>query len=102
MSRRNAEDDDVAHVLDDDDDVVVSDDDEVNLATNMGLRISQIHGGDAGGSPPGTVPNRPVPEQCVPKPGISPGKTVKYLPLLASGRKFQRPYEAPYFPTLEY
>ncbi|GKE06257.1 hypothetical protein Tco_1398275, partial [Tanacetum coccineum] len=31
----NAEDDDVAHVLDDDDDVVVSDDDEVNPSTNV-------------------------------------------------------------------
>ncbi|GJT27749.1 hypothetical protein Tco_0908024 [Tanacetum coccineum] len=31
----NAEDDDVAHVLDDDDDIVVSDDDEVNPSTNV-------------------------------------------------------------------
>ncbi|GJV14445.1 Myc-type, basic helix-loop-helix domain-containing protein [Tanacetum coccineum] len=62
----NAEDDDVAHVLDDDDDVVVSDDDEVNPSTNveeMACVFPRSHGGDAGGSPP-RRPNRPVPAQC--------------------------------------
>ncbi|GJY49383.1 beta-amylase 2 [Tanacetum coccineum] len=62
----NAEDDDVAHVLDDDDDVVVSDDDEVNPSTNveeMACVFPRSHGGDAGGSPP-RQPNRPVPAQC--------------------------------------
>ncbi|GKB53876.1 acidic leucine-rich nuclear phosphoprotein 32 family member A [Tanacetum coccineum] len=61
----NAEDDDVAHVLDDDD-VVVSDDDEVNPSTNveeMACVFPRSHGGDAGGSPP-RRPNRPVPAQC--------------------------------------
>ncbi|GJU89933.1 RNA-directed DNA polymerase, eukaryota [Tanacetum coccineum] len=62
----NAEDDDVAHVLDDDDDVVVSDDDEVNPSTNveeMACVYPRSHGGDAGGTPP-RRPNRPVPAQC--------------------------------------